>query len=193
MKKSEIVYIIVIVLFAVIIIVNKSSFFKKFIEKKDNNVYREVLEILKPVYEDYNINANEKYNSIYFVDHDDNEVEYHFYDNKISSVNIRYNLEKWELSSDELIENIEEYYQFATGTFDFVKNYFDDQFLFRDEYYINDHDKSYIKDLLDYNVEYSTWNVGYDYKEGNRSIQISYYLLPRYDHEGYSYFMIYIS
>ena len=81
----------------------------------------------------------------------------------------------------------------VTSSFLLIENYFDDKFLIRKEYFMNDHDKSYLKDLLDYNVEYSGWNVGYDYEDDNHYCHIGYYLTTNYNHEGFSYFMIYLN
>ena len=192
MKKQSIVIVIIVFLFAIILLNNNSSSLKKLIKKKDD-MLSEVSDKLKPVYNNYQIDVDKKYNNIIFSKEDKQEIEYHFYDNNISSITIRFNLEDTTLTTDEIIQNIDELYQMVTSSFLLIENYFDDDFLIRKEYFMNDHDRSYLKDLLDYNVEYSGWNVGYDYEEDNHYCHIGYYLTTNYNHEGFSYFMIYLN
>ena len=195
MKKLIIIIIIIITvvtfIFAIILMNNNSSL-KKVINKKDY-ILSEVSEKLKPVYNNYQIDVDNKFNYISFTNKDKQEIKYSFYNNTISSITIRFDLQDTTLTTDEIIQNIDELYQMVTGSFHLIENYFDDKFLMRKEYFLNDHDKSYLRDLLDYNVEYSGWNVGYDYEEDNHYCHVDYYLTMMYDHEGFSAFTIYIS
>ena len=192
MKKQSIVIVIIVFLFAIILLNNNSSSLKKLIKKKDD-MLSEVSDKLKPVYNNYQIDVDKKYNNISFSKEDKQEIEYHFYDNNISSITIHFNLQDTTLTTDEIIQNIDELYQRVTGSFHLIENYFDDKFLIRKEYFMNDHEKSYLRYLLDNNVEYSGWSVGYDYEEDNHYCHVDYHLTMMYDHEGFSTFRIYIS
>lgn len=193
MKKLIIIIIIAVVTFIfAIILMNNNSSLKKVINKKDY-ILSEVSEKLKPVYNNYQIDVDNEINYISFTNKDKQEIEYSFYNNTISSITIRFDLQDTTLTTDEIIQNIDELYQMVTGSFHLIENYFDDKFLMRKEYFLNDHDKSYLRDLLDYNVEYSGWSVGYDYEEDNHYCHVDYHLMMMYDHEGFSAFMIYIS
>ena len=189
MKKK----IIVIVVAVIFILVLGFIIRNKIIVNKDNQILEQVGDLLKPVYVNYEMKIENDYHNIIFTNKDDYEVKYHLYDNKIDSVNIYYNLSDNQLTSDETIQNIEEIYSMVTSNLNIVKEYFDDDFLWREKYLINDHDKSYLKDLLDYNVESSDWSVGYTYKEHYHYLHIGYYLHTSYDNEGYDNFSIYIS
>ena len=189
MKKK----IIVIVVAIIIILVLGFIIRNKIIVNKDNQILEQVGDLLKPVYVNYDMKIEKEYHYIIFTNKDDHEVKYHLYDNKIDSVNIYFNLSNNQLTSDETIKNIEEIYSMVTSNLNVVKDYFDDDFLWRKEYLISEHDKSYLKDLLDYNVECSDWSVGYTYKEQYHYLHINYYLYAKNDKEGYDSFSIYIS
>ena len=193
MKKHHIIIIVVVVFLFIISLMKNFSSFQHIVDRKDARIYNEVADKLKGVYHDYQMDVDVKYGCICFTNDDDHEIEYNFYNNTINSVSIRYNLRETTLSSEEIIQRIEELYQVVTGNFYLIKEYFDKDFLIRKEYYINDHDKSYLKDFLDYNTEYSGWNVGYDYEENHHYSHIDYYLTTAYNHEGFYNFIIYIS
>ena len=190
--KKYIIFIIVFFVALGFLYLNLSGE-KVIVPNSSNSVYEEVSELLRPVYSDYQMEVEKEYHTIRFTNSKNHEVEYLFYEGKISSVDIHYDLNDNSLSSDETIQNIEKLYGFVTNSLIIVKDYFDTDFYLKKEFYINDHDKSYLKDLLDYNVEYSGWNVGYYYKNEGKYLHIDYYLSTRYDNEGYSSFSIYLS
>ena len=188
--KKNILFIVAVIIFLIVlglIIGNKIAV------SNDNQFLEQVSDLLKPVYDNYEMKIEKEYHNIIFTNKDQCEVRYHLYDNKIDSVNIYFNLSNNQLTSDETIQNIEEIYSMVTNNLNVVKDYFDDDFLWRKEYLISEHDKSYLKDLLDYNVECSDWSVGYTYKEQYHYLHINYYLYAKNDKEGYDSFSIYIS
>ncbi len=170
-------------------------FFNRNRPNRQDNRYETLVEKLKPTYSELGYKAFVKDYGVFFEDENDNSIVYDFYEGtgKINYISIHYNLKNNVLDSDETIKSIEDLYNLVTGSFYVIKDYFEEEFLFRDDYSMRDVDRQHLRDLLDYKEEYADWDVSYRYNEEEKSIYISYGLDTRYDKEGYDNFSIYIS
>ncbi len=187
MKKALIVVGIIIVIIVGLV------FFKSKPAIVNYSYSKEVAKILKPIYSDYDMEVEVSNDGILFKDSKYNHVAYNFYEGKIDFVDIRINLENNELDSEETIQYIEDLYRVVTDNFRIIKDYFVDDFLIREEYFINERDRQHLKDSLEFKEECYDWEARYQYSEGDKYTFINYSMDALYNQEGYDHFSIFIS
>ncbi len=188
MKKNLIVVGIIIVIIVVFLYYQSRPAIVNYSYSK------EVAEILRPLYSDYDMEEiGVDSRGILFKDSKGNQIAYNFYEGKIDFVDIRFELKNNELDSEETIQNIEDLYMVVTDNFKIIKDYFVDDFLIKEEYFISERDRQHLKDSLDFKEECIDWEARYEYSEGNKYTFINYSMDALYNQEGYDHFSIFIS